>query len=220
MGSSSSKAQTTSQNITATDRAVLQLKITRDQLNKYKSKLAIETTKLEEQARIYKHAGNTKGAINCLKLKKIKAKHIDNVYESLLNVQSMIDNIHNKEQEASVLNALNVGKQELAKLHSVYSLEKVMDIMDGVREQNELEDEINRALVNMGEDLVSETSQELLEQELMEMMEAENGYIQETEPKNGDDLRLPVAPQTALPGPDSVEAQKEKVPSTRVAIAS
>ena len=86
--------------------------------------------------------------------------------------------------------------------------------------ENELEEEINRALVNMGEDLVSETSQELLEQELMEMMAAENGYIQETEPKKGDDLSLPVAPQTALPGPDGVEAQKEKVPSTRVAIAS
>ena len=220
MGSSSSKTQATTPKITATDRAVLQLKLTRDQLNKYKSKLAIETTKLEEQARIYKHAGNTKGAINCLKLKKIKSKHIDNIYESLLNVQSMIDNIHNKEQEASVLNALNIGKQELAKLHSVYSLEKVMDIMDGVREQNELEEEINRALVNMGEDLVSESSQELLEQELMEMMAAENGGIDETVPKKEEDLRLPVAPKTALPVTDTIDAEKEKVTSTRVAIAS
>lgn len=220
MGSSSSKTQATTPKITATDRAVLQLKLTRDQLNKYKSKLAIETTKLEEQARIYKHAGNTKGAINCLKLKKIKSKHIDNIYESLLNVQSMIDNIHNKEQEASVLNALNIGKQELAKLHSVYSLEKVMDIMDGVREQNELEEEINRALVNMGEDLVSESSQELLEQELMKMMAAENGGIDETVPKKEEDLRLPVAPKTALPVTDTIDAEKEKVTSTRVAIAS
>jgi hypothetical protein len=220
MGSSSSKTQATPPKITATDRAVLQLKLTRDQLNKYKSKLAIETTKLEEQARIYKHAGNTKGAINCLKLKKIKSKHIDNIYESLLNVQSMIDNIHNKEQEASVLNALNIGKQELAKLHSVYSLEKVMDIMDGVREQNELEEEINRALVNMGEDLVSESSQELLEQELMEMMAAENGGIGETVSKKDEDLRLPVAPQTALPVTGTIDAEKQKVTSTRVAIAS
>jgi hypothetical protein len=115
---------------------------------------------------------------------------------------------------------LNIGKQELAKLHGAYSLEKVMNIMDGVREQNELEEEINRALVNMGEDLVSESSQELLEQELMEMMAAENGGIHETIPKKEEDLTLPVVPQTALPVADTIEAEKEKVASTRVAIAS
>lgn len=185
----------------------------------YKSKLLQETSKLEHQARVYKNAGNTIAAINCLKLKKLKQHHTDHVYESLLNVQSMIANIHNKEHESTVLNALSLGKQELAKLHSLYSLEKVMDLMDGVREQNELENEINQALVNMGADMVSDSTQEL-ENDLKELMAVDNFVKVEKVDNESIQLALPVAPETELRPIAATIAEKDQVPSKKVAVAS
>lgn len=198
--------------ISDVDRAVLDLKNARDRLTRYKKKLELDEVKLTDRARQAKKAGDTKTALNLLRLKKYKRTEVDNVNGQLLTVLQMVETISSKENEKEVLTAVANGKDSLEKLHQETSLEDVLDLMDKVQEQAELEAEISQVLA--GVPSLSSDAELEVERELAALEQA-------TE----EPIHLPSVPTTELPTPEKVEPVEAKTTAAaskpaRVAVPS
>jgi len=111
------------------------------------------------------------------------------------------------------LAALRSGKNALEKLHNENTLEDVLKLMEEVDEQNELEREINAALVSTGESLTG-IEEEDLELELQALMGGA-AHLEDVK------VQLPEVPTNKLPEvqvPSTKPVEKEK--PGRVAVAS
>jgi len=148
MGGYSSKVVKPPSNnsITVIDRAVLDLKNSRDRLKKYRTKLQADDEKLLLKAKELKRSKKEQSALNLLKLRKYKIREVDKVEQQLLNVYEMIQTIDTKQQEAFVLDAISQGTEALKVLHSERSIDDVIKIMEDAQEEAEIENEINNII--------------------------------------------------------------------------
>ena len=225
MGGTSSKSKSAKQpakkapggTITPIDRATLDLKISRDRLSKYRSKLSLDSDKLASRAKSLHAEGKTKNALQLLRLRKYKLQEADRVEEQLLTVLRMIDKISEKQNEQEVIVAMKQGKDALQIMHDqMGNIDTVLDLMDDIRDQNETEQRINEALGQEGLTVIESLGEEDILAEL-EMLEEE--VRQEEEEKAGMEkggvVVLPNVPSKPLPAveePIISEPAVEKVP--------
>ena len=215
--SSSAKKAANAASITATDRAILDLKNARDRLQRYRTQLEKDEVKLTERAKAAKANGDTRRAMHYLKIKRHKTKEADNVNAQLLTVLQMVDTISSKQNENELLTALRTGKDALAALHQEMSVDDVIQLMEEVEDQNEVEREINDILAQ-GAGL-DDMDVEALEAELLELVPQEEQAEVEQEAKVPD---MPVAPSDKLPEVEAPAKEEEAAASkpARVAVAS
>ena len=197
--------------ISDVDRAVLDLKNSRDRLGKYKKKLETDEARLVARAKQAKQEGQTKNALNLLKLRKIKLREAENVEGQLLTVMQMVQTIDSKQNEAQVLAAMAKGKNTLQKMHEETSVDDVLDLMDAITEQNEVEREISNILE--GSPSLSVEDEAAVEAELEAMLTEMNGDTTVL-PVVPDSQPLPVVPTDKLPERQTAETNK------KVAVAS
>ncbi|OEU19814.1 Snf7-domain-containing protein [Fragilariopsis cylindrus CCMP1102] len=207
--------------ISATDRATLDLKNARDKLQRYKMKLEQDDIRIVSRAKKAKVDGNTKAALNLLKVRKMKTREVESVEQQLLNVLQMVQTINSKQNEVQVLQAMKEGKDTLQKMHEETTVEDVLTLMDDIQEQNELENEINDILQNSPQSL-SIADEEAVEAELEALMmmgvgldqQEKNSPITTTTPEK--EQQLPIAPDTQpLP-----QAPSTKLPEATTSAAT
>ena len=198
--------------ISATDRATLDIKNARDKLQRYKMKLEQDDSRIVARAKKAKVDGNTKAALNLLKVRKMKTREVESVEQQLLTVLQMVQTINSKQNEVQVLKAMKEGKDTLQKMHEETTVEDVLTLMDDIQEQNELENEINDILQNSPHSLSME-DEEAVEAELEALMRMGVGIDQQEKdspitttpekeqplPIAPDTQPLPQAPSTKLP---------------------
>ena len=213
-GSSSKPSKPITPQITPIDRAILDLKVSRDKLQRYRVRLDADTQSLTAKAKDAKAKKRTKMALGLLQLRKAKINQVDQVNEQLITIHTMISTIQNKEEEAQVLEALKAGKGALAKMHQENSIESVLKLMDEVEEENEVERQINDVLIGMGETLM-EGDEEELEHELEALMKNAEVVTDKIE------TSLPVAPVGNLPEiKEPIQSNAVTSSPGRVAVAS
>lgn len=212
-GSSKPKKKVPTPAISQIDRAVLDLKNARDRLTRYRAQLQKDDAKLVAQARRARDAGKKQQALGLLRLRKHKEAQAANCEAQLLNVLQMVETIDSKQNESQVLAALQAGKHSLQTMHQERSVEDVLDLMDAVREEIQVEQEINQILENVPE---LSPADEVAVQAEMEALQAElvNGNTTTTTPQ----VDLPVAPTTKLPDLVVPTAHTEEEKETRVAV--
>jgi len=201
--------------ISATDRATLDLKNARDRLRKYKTRLDQDDSKIIERAKKAKADGNTKGALNLLKIRKLKTREVESVEAQLLNVMQMVQTIDSKQNEVQVLAAMKEGKDTLQRMHEETTVEDVLNLMDEIQEQNELEQEMNDILVGANVSSLTVEDDAAIEAELEALMDIPSTPQQATSeelPVAPDTQPLPEAPSTKLPQATATEVlTQEKV---------
>jgi hypothetical protein len=212
MGGGQSKTTKKGGTITPIDRATLDLKISRDKLFKYRTKLTLDSDKLDARVKTLHAEGKIKNALQLLRLKKYKRQEADRVEEQLLTVLQMIDKIAEKQNEQEVVQAMKQGKNALQIMHDQMGIDEILDLMDEIRDQNEVERRINEVLGQEGltygeEDALAELAQ----------LEESVRLDEEKRTRERDEVvELPSAPKTPLP---VVEEPKIMVPA-KLAIAS
>jgi len=198
--------------ITDVDRAILDLKNTRDRLTKYNLALEKSSEKLMERAKAAKQAGHTKTALGLLRLKKYKQSQVEQVQTQLLNVHQMIETIDSQQRNSQIVESMKAGKQALAKLHEETTVEDVLTLMDEITEQHAMEEEIANAINDAMPNALSAAQEEAVEAELA-ALEAE---IQGTTVDAGQtSLEMPAVPTDKLPElqqPVKQEQEPERVP--------
>lgn len=207
--------------ISSVDRAVLDLKNSRDRLSRYKAKLELDEQKLVQRAKLAKEKGQTKTALNLLRLRKYKQREVETVEGQLLNVLQLVQTIDSKQNEAQVLAAMKVGKDTLQHMHEQMTVDDVLELMDQIQEQNAVESEISDIL-QQGVPELSIEDEAAVEAELQSLMESE-GLVTTTTtttslPEAPTTELLPTAPTNKLPDVAVGTTTTEK--EGRVAVAS
>lgn len=213
MGGSGSKAapKKAVPAISEIDRAVLDLKNSRDRLHRYRTKLERDDDRMLSSAKAAKDAGQTKKALGILRLRKYKQAQAEACEAQLLTVLQLVETIDSKQNQSAVLQAMAAGKDTLKKMHEEMSVEDVMDLMDQVSEENEAEQEINEIL--QGVPNLSMDQEESVEAELQALEDMMNAATAVD--------TLPTAPTTKLPEAlPTAPTTPVKVPEKRVAVAS
>mmetsp|Transcript_9519 Transcript_9519/g.28375 ORF Transcript_9519/g.28375 Transcript_9519/m.28375 type:complete len:235 (+) Transcript_9519:155-859(+) len=203
--------------ISATDRATLDLKNARDRLHKYKVRLEQDDAKITARAKKAKAEGNTKAALNLLKIRKLKTREVETVEAQLLNVLQMVQTIDSKQNEVKVLAAMKEGKDTLQRMHEETTVDHVLNLMDEIQEQHELEQEMNDILVGANVSSLTVEDDAAIEAELEALMgiaptQQQVPAVEQQLPVAPDTQPLPQAPTTELPEATATEsATSEKV---------
>eukprot|EP00752_Nemacystus_decipiens_P011673 g10360.t1 len=213
--------------VTDQDRAVLDLKNSRDRLKRYQKKLEIDCDKLQAQAMAMIKEKRKDRALLLLKIKKLKQNQVEKADSQLLSVEQLIETIDWESQQLQVFNALKEGNVALNKLHDEMPLEKVEELMADTAESIAMEEEISKAIGGSWTD----ANEEDLLAELAEIeKEAEPAVAVAVPPPPVEEEtsledRLPVAPDNVPVMPTPAEstpqqAAEEEVAAERVPLAA
>lgn len=124
------------------DRAILNLKLARDKLRRYKEKLETDSKKLDEQVKELIALRLKKRALLVLKFKRFKEKELDGIDSKLLTVQTQINHIEWASINVTVLNAIEAGTKELNRIHEERSVEDVERLLEESNEAVEVSQSI------------------------------------------------------------------------------
>eukprot|EP00903_Cladosiphon_okamuranus_P022278 g20484.t1 len=218
--------------VTDQDRAVLDLKNSRDRLKRYQKKLEIECDKLQAQAMAMIKEKRKDRALLLLKIKKLKQNQVEKADSQLLSVEQLIETIDWESQQLQVFNALKEGNAALNKLHDEMPLDKVEELMADTAESIAMEEEISKAIGGSWteaneEDLLAELAEiekEAAPEPVPEPVPQPAVKVEE-QPTPLEDM-LPEAPQgtPVVPVPaDSAASQQgaeEEVAEERVPVAA
>jgi len=199
--SKQSQVQSLKKSITDIDKAVLDLKIARDKLNRLIHKIDVDAEQLLQRSKDAYTRDQRNIAVGLLRLRKFKLNQVDSIHNQLFTIAQLTSHIESKEQEKEVLAALKSGKEALEKLNSIYSLEEIVKLMDHVQEQSELEREINSVLISTGENTLSSLQESEVEAEFLALTQ-------------GQPLHLPVAPVGSLPSVSIVHVSMDSTSTT------
>jgi len=196
--------------ISATDRAMLDLKNARDRLQKYKKRLDQDDAKITARAKKAKADGNTKAALGLLKIRRLKTREVETIEAQLFNVMQMVQTIDSKQNEVKVLAAMKEGKDALQRMHEETTVDDVLNLMDEIQEQNELEQEMNDILVGANVSCLTMEDDAEIEAELEALMGIQQPTTAEPLPVAPDTQPLPQAPSTKLPEATATTATREE----------
>jgi N-methylhydantoinase B/oxoprolinase/acetone carboxylase alpha subunit len=108
----------------------------------------------------------------------------------------MVDKISEKQNEQDVIAAMKRGKDALRILHDEMGIDDVLNLMDDIRDQDEVEKRINEVLGGEGLRGVEDMEEEDI---LAELKELEEEVRLESEGRADVKEKLPSAPTKPLP---------------------
>ena len=212
--------------ITSQDKAVLDLKNSRDRLKKYTKRLESDQVRLVERAKVFLREGDKRNAVFLMKVKKKKESEVANVEGQLLRVYDLVSAIEWEAQQGAVVEAMRAGKDAMREMHEEMSVDAVLELMDEIQDQDEVARRINEALskgIGGGEVDEEEVEREMrvMERE-MGLGEGEGEELEELEmpeaPKGTPaEMRLPAAPTGS---PSAAAEEEEEEGRERVAVAA
>ena len=160
------------------DRAVLDLKVSRDKCKKYQVKLEAEADKLKAKAAALLRQGQKDRALLMMKIRKMRMTAYDTATKQLLQLEEMTVRIGSAANTQQVVEGLKQGNEVLKGIHQVMSVVAVDEVMDDLRESQAIEDEIASRL---GE-AYANVDQSEVEAEYAAMIEAEGAAVAEQLP--------------------------------------
>ncbi|CAC9475501.1 Snf7 [Leishmania donovani] len=132
--------------ITPSDKARLQLKLQRDNvqaaIRKYERVADLEHEKAKEFMRV----GNRRKALYCLKREKAQQSQISIVTDMLDNIQHLIDTVEFSQIQREVVAAMKDGKCELDNLNKMLDIDDIERLMNEASESIEEANQINAVL--------------------------------------------------------------------------
>lgn len=166
------------------DKAVMDLKVTRDKLHKYKKKAERERETLIAKAKEQMKLGRKDKAAVALKAKRYKEQMLSKLEGQLDNVAQLINSIETAQLTSQIMNTLDTGNKVLKRLNEEMPIEKIEEIMQDSAEAVAYQEEVAALL---SQSLTSEDTVAVDE----EMAEMEKELL-------GEPLHLPAPPTTRV----------------------
>lgn len=196
--------------VTEQDKAILQLKQTRDKIKQYQRKIEQTLEKERLLAKKLIQNGQKDRALLLLRKKKFQEQLLSKTDGQLENLERMVHDLEFAQVELKVVDGLKVGNTALKKLHDLLSIDEIEKVMEETNEGIEKQREINEVLLGA---LTQEDESEV-EAELDALLDAEIKEKAPEVPKDvqeiPDNVILPDVPEE-LPEKKK-ERTKENVP--------
>lgn len=174
--------------VTEQDKAILQLKQTRDKIKQYQRRVEQSLEKERLLAKKLIQNGQKDRALLLLRKKKFQEQLLSNTDGQLENLERMTHDIEFAQIELKVVDGLKVGNTALKKLHDLLSIDEIEKVMDETNEGIEKQKEIDEILSGG----LTEKDENEVEAELDALLAAE---VKEKAPELPEDVILPEVPQ-------------------------
>lgn len=164
--------------------------------------------KQQEELEIIKKNGtkNKRVSLQALKRKKRLDKQLEQIDGTLTTIEYQREALENANTNTEVLKIMNLAGKALKGVHNNMDIDKVEDLMDEVREQQQIADEISQVISNpIG------FGNEVDEDELMkELEDLEQEELDKQLLETGEPEKLPEVPTASLPSTDQKKKEKPK----------
>ncbi|PVV03222.1 hypothetical protein BB560_002309 [Smittium megazygosporum] len=165
MGSSSSK-----HSVSDSDKAILELKVQRDKLQKYQNQITKVSQRELQIAKLNLEKGNKERALLALKKKKYQEQLISQTNDQLLNLSKLLQTIEFSLIQKDVINGLKIGNQVLVSLNKETNIQDVENLLMDTQEAIEYQNEISELLsTNLSPESEEAALQDLAELQLQLM---------------------------------------------------
>jgi charged multivesicular body protein 6 len=132
------------------DKAIAQLKITRDKIKSYQRKLEGNIKSCKEAVKLCIQNKRRDQAMLSLRKQKYLEKTLEGTHGELLNIESLILNVENAQMQAQVVKALAKGNEILTKMNKELNIEDVEKLMAETDEAIEYQNQIGQILSQQG----------------------------------------------------------------------
>lgn len=149
------------------------------------------------QAKAKMARGDKKGALFEMKKKKMYEAESDKITNVKMTLEAQAINLESAQQNAEAFSAMKTGTQAMKKIRQDVGIDKVDDIMDDVREELEMAQEVNTAIAQSVDPIFADEDELLAELEGLEASDLEAELL--APPAQG--LSLPSVPAAKLPQP-------------------
>ncbi|XP_071557468.1 charged multivesicular body protein 6-A [Temnothorax nylanderi] len=196
--------------VTEQDKAILQVKQTRDKIKQYQRKIEQSLEKERLLAKELLKNGKKDRALLLLRKKKYQEQVLSRADGQLENLERVAHDLEFAQVEMKVVDGLKVGNTALKQLHALLSINEIEKVMDDTREGIEKQREIDEILTST---LATEEEfdESEIEAELDALAEAD---INEKAPEIPKDVLLPDVPKD-LPEEEEEEEEKKKKKRTK-----
>jgi charged multivesicular body protein 4 len=147
----------------------------------------------------------TIGALFAMKRKKLYEQEQDKIQNVKFTLETQVMNLESASQNAQTYKALQQGTKTMQKIRTEVGIEQVDDVMDQIKEEMELAQEINQAISQPVDPLMMDEDDLLDELNALETADLEAELLKPPASAEAP-LSMPSAPSSKLPA----LAQKEQ----------
>lgn len=132
-----------------------------------------------------------------MKRKKLYEGEIDKIQNVKMTLETQVINLESAAQNAETFKVMESGTKTMQKIRTDVGVEKADDIMDGIREEMELAQELNQAISTPVDPLLADEDELLAELNALEADDLEKELLAPPAKQSG--LSLPTVPDSKLP---------------------
>ena len=138
-----------------------------------------------------------------MKRKKLYEQEVDKIQNVKMTLETQVINLESAAQNAQTFKAMEAGSKTMKKIRTDVGIEQVDDMMDNIREEMELANEINNAIAQPVDPLLADEEELLAELNELEEMDLEAELLKPT-----PGISLPDVPDSKLPALEKEEAEE------------
>lgn len=159
---------------------------------------------LNEEAKTKMAKKDKKGALFALKRRKLIETELDKIANIKMTLETQVMNLESAQQNVETFKAMDAAKGAMADIRKVTDIEKVDDLMDGIKDEMEMADEISNALAQPIDPFMADEDELLAELEELAVEDAEEQLLRPTV------TEYPTVPSTKLPTITNATKEEEE----------
>lgn len=132
-----------------------------------------------------------------MKRKKLYEAEADKIQNVKMTLETQVINLESAAQTAETIKAMEQGTKTMKKIRTEVGIEQVDDIMDEIKEEMELANEINNAIAQPVDPLLTDEDELLQELNELEAADLESELL--APPTGTANFALPTVPDSKLP---------------------
>jgi charged multivesicular body protein 4 len=140
-----------------------------------------------------------------MKRKKLYEAEVDKIQNVKMTLETQVINLESAAQNAETFQALKAGGNTLKEMRNTVDIGNVDDIMDELKEEMEIAQEINNAIAQPLDPLMTDDDELLAELNALEVSDLEAELL--APPTKSAGLALPTVPDSKLPTLAESEAE-------------
>ena len=157
------------------------------------------------------------GALFALKRKKMYEGEIDKIQNIKMTLETQVMNLESAAQNAATVQAMKAGKNAMTDMRNQTNIEQVDDLMDDIKEEMEMAEEVSNALAQPVDPLMADEDDLLAE---LHQLEAEDVEEQLLQPAKKADISLPAVPNSELPAiPNATKEEEDELKQLEAELA-
>jgi len=147
-----------------------------------------------------------KGALYAMKRKKLHDQELDKIQNVKMTLETQMMNLESASQNADTFQAMSAGKSAMKKIRDDVGIDQVDGLMEDIREEMEMADEISNAIAQPVDPLANDEDELLAELEQMGADDLEAELLKT--PAANNEVLLPSVPNKKLPNVNEAEAEE------------